>query len=87
MQGLSLTHKHISQTATVRIKLLHVTWQAEYGDIPAEYFAWLDELSIDDKTNQHTDGCAPLGHACVQHATFIQGWCYSVLPELYAVPE
>ena len=54
----------------------------EYGDIPAEYFVWLDELSVDDKTNQRTDGWAPLGHPCVHRATFIREQRYSVLPAL-----
>jgi len=82
--GLALTHKHISKTAAERNELLRATWQAEYGDIPAKYFVWLDQSGVDDKTNQHTDGWAPLGHACVQHATFIRGQRYSVLPALSA---
>ncbi|KAG1743852.1 hypothetical protein EDB19DRAFT_1633141, partial [Suillus lakei] len=47
---LGLTHKDISKTATERNELLRATWQAAYGDIPAEYFVWLDESSVDDKT-------------------------------------
>ena len=62
--------------------MLRATWQAEYGDIPAEYFVWLDESSVDDKTNQRTGGWAPLGCACICRATFIQGQRYSILPAL-----
>ena len=79
-----MTHKHILKTAAERNVLLHVTWQAKYGDIPAKYFVWLDESSVDDKTNQCTDRWAPLGCAYVRHATFIQGQHYSVLPALSA---
>ena len=40
-------------------------WLAEYGDISADYFIWLDDSSIDDHINQHTHGWAAVGHACV----------------------
>ena len=56
------------------------TWQAEYGDIPANYFVWLDKSSVDDCTNQHMDGWAVSGHACVHCTMFIRGQQYSVLP-------
>jgi|SRR5882762_7888780 len=59
-------------------------WQAEYGDIPAEYFVWLDESSVDDRTDQRNQGWADLGRACVHRATFIQGQHYSILPALTA---
>jgi hypothetical protein len=65
-----------------RNELLCATWQAEYGDIPADYFVWLDKLSVDNCTNQHTHGWAVLGCACVHCATFIWGQCYSILPAL-----
>ena len=65
-----------------RNKLLGATWQVEHGDIPAEYFVWLDESSIDDHTNQCTNGWAVSGHACGCHAMFIWGQWYSVLPAL-----
>jgi hypothetical protein len=72
----------VADTALERNKLLRATWQAEYGDIPADYFVWLDKLSVDDHTNQCTDGWAAIGHACVCHATFIRGQPYSILPAL-----
>ncbi|KIK79254.1 hypothetical protein PAXRUDRAFT_93038, partial [Paxillus rubicundulus Ve08.2h10] len=53
---LQLSHKQLSKTASERNELLHATWQAEYGDIPMEYFVWIDESSVDDKTHQCTDG-------------------------------
>ena len=61
---------------------MHATSQAEYGDIPAEYFVWLDEASVDDQTNQRRDGWAAVGRACISHATFIRGQRFSVLPAL-----
>jgi hypothetical protein len=68
--------------AAERDELLHATWQAAYGDILADYFVWLDELSINDCTNQHTRGWALCGQACVHCATFISGQCYSICPAL-----
>ena len=58
------------------------TWQAEYGNIPAEYFVWLDEASVDDQTNQCRDGWEAVGRACISHATFIRGQRFLVLPAL-----
>jgi hypothetical protein len=72
----------VSNAALERNELLRAIWQAEYGDIPAECFVWLDESSVDDKTNQRLSGWAPLGLACVCRATYIRGQRYSVLPAL-----
>jgi transposase len=80
VRSLALSHKRVSKAAMERNELLRATWQAAYGDIPAEYFVWLDESSVDDHTNQRTDGWAPLGRACVRRATFIRGQHYSILP-------
>ena len=63
-----------------RDELVYAAWQAEYGDVPMDAFVWLDEASVDDRTNQWRDGWAPLGHACVQRYTFIRGQRFSVLP-------
>ena len=70
---MALTHKEQAKKAAERNEMLRATWQAEYGDIPAEYFVWIDKSSVDDKTNQRTQGWAPLGRACVRQATFIRG--------------
>jgi transposase len=82
VRRLAITHKKVSKDASERNELLRATWQAEYGDIPAEYFVWLDESSVDDRTNQRTNGWATSGRACVRRATFIRGQRYSVLPAL-----
>jgi hypothetical protein len=82
IRRLAMTHKRVSKTAAERNELLRATWQAMYGDIPAEYFVWLDESSVDNKTNQRNHGWADLGRACVRRATFIRGQRYSVLPAL-----
>jgi transposase len=82
IRQLAMTHKRVSKTAAERNELLRATWQAEYGDIPAEYFVWLDESSVDDRTNQRNNGWSDLGRACVCRATFIRGQQYSVLPAL-----
>jgi hypothetical protein len=60
-------------------KLLRATWQAEYGDIPAEYFVWLDESSVDNHTNQCMNGWAVCICPCVHWAMFIWGQQYWVL--------
>ncbi|KJA18855.1 hypothetical protein HYPSUDRAFT_117594, partial [Hypholoma sublateritium FD-334 SS-4] len=51
-----LSRKSVASAALERNELLRATWQAEYGDIPAEYCVWLDEASVDDKTNQRQRG-------------------------------
>ncbi|GBE83747.1 hypothetical protein SCP_0508030 [Sparassis crispa] len=52
----ALSHKQVSKEAMERNELLRATWQAEYGDIPADYFVWLDESSVDDTTSQRMTG-------------------------------
>jgi transposase len=64
LRGMALTHKEQAKKVAERNEMLRAVWQAEY-------FVWLDELSVDDKTNQCTEGWAPLGCACVCRATFI----------------
>ncbi|KAF9538411.1 hypothetical protein CPC08DRAFT_605746, partial [Agrocybe pediades] len=50
------TNKQVASAALERNELLRATWQAEYGDIPGEFCVWLDEASVDDKTNQRRSG-------------------------------
>jgi hypothetical protein len=61
VRSLGLKRKCIAATAMERNELLRATWQAAYGDIPADYFVWLNESSVDDRANQRTHGWAPLG--------------------------
>ena len=77
-----MSNKGVASATLERNELLHAVWQAEYGDIPAEYCVWLDEASVDDKTNQCEKGWSPIGQACVCFETFIQGQQFSVLPAL-----
>jgi hypothetical protein len=77
---MALTHKEQAKKASKRNEMLRATRQAEYGDIPAEYFVWLDELSVDDKTNlQNGDGHhlgvpVPAG----QHSFEVNGTLFSL---------
>ena len=82
LQRVSLTRKQVATTAMERNELLRAIWQAEHGDIPADYFVWLDESSVDGRTTQRTHGYSPLGRACVRRAEFIRGQRFSVLPAL-----
>lgn len=43
LRRTAVSNKSVSNKAAERNELLRATWQAEYGDIPAEYFVWLDE--------------------------------------------
>lgn len=82
LRQLAMAHKHIAKEAQERDELVRATWQAEYGDIPMESFVWLDESSVDNRTNQRAEGWAPLGRACVRRDTFVRGQRFSVLPAL-----
>ncbi len=62
--------------------MLRATWQAEYGDIPAEYYVWLDESSVDNLVHQRRSGWSDIGMACVSRDTFIRGQRFSILPAL-----
>jgi transposase len=82
LRRIALTHKGVAKTAAERNELLRAIWQAEYGDIPPNYFVWIDESSVDDKTNQRGDRWSAMGHACVRRDTFIRGQRFSILPAL-----
>ena len=82
LRRAALTHKHVARAAFERNKLLRATWQAANGEFPMEYFVWLDEASVDDRTNQRDGGWAALGRACVRRAAFLRGQRFSVLPAL-----
>ena len=41
VRNLALSCKCVLKAALERNKLLRTMWQAEYGDIPADYFVWL----------------------------------------------
>lgn len=79
-----IKNKSVSSAALERNELLRATWQAEYGDIPAEYCVWLDEASVDNKTFQRQNGWSIVGRAAVCRETFIRGQHYSILPALTA---
>lgn len=54
VRSLLISKKKISKEALERNELLRATWKARYGDIPAENIVWIDEASVDDRTNQRT---------------------------------
>lgn len=82
LRRLAITHKHVAKEALERDELVRATWIAQYGDIPIESCIWLDESSVDDRTNQQRHGWALLGRACERRETFIRGQRFSVLPAL-----
>jgi len=82
MHKMALSRKQVSPAALERNELLRATWQAAYADIPADYIVWLDESSVDNRTNHRQMGWAEVGRACVSREFFIHGQCYSVLPAL-----
>ncbi|KAG2153839.1 hypothetical protein DEU56DRAFT_717545, partial [Suillus clintonianus] len=56
LRRLAIMHKQTSKAAAERNELLHATWLAEYGHLPKEYFVWIDESGVDNRTNQRPDG-------------------------------
>jgi hypothetical protein len=82
LHRIQITHKKVASEALERNELLQATWQAEYGDIPAEYCVWLDELSVDNLVHQRRSAWSEVGMACVSHNTFSHGQCFSILPTL-----
>ena len=52
VRRLVLTHKKVAWEALERDESVWATWVAEYRDVPMHTCIWLDELSIDDCTNQ-----------------------------------
>ena len=66
VRRLVLTHKKVAWEVLERDELVWATWVAEYRDVPMHTCIWLDELSIDDCTNQLQNVYAACGCACVQ---------------------
>ncbi|KIJ06262.1 hypothetical protein PAXINDRAFT_57914, partial [Paxillus involutus ATCC 200175] len=56
LHRIQLSHKRVSKSALEQNEELRAVWQAEYGDIPKESFVWIDESSIDNRTNQQDGG-------------------------------
>ncbi|KAJ7870010.1 hypothetical protein B0H13DRAFT_1513247, partial [Mycena leptocephala] len=56
IRNLAITNKKVASVAVERNERLRATWQAAHGDIPMEYFVWLDEASVDNRTHQRTSG-------------------------------
>jgi len=72
----------ISKTAAERNELLQALWQAEYGDIPAEYLFATSSVVTGPTKRNHGVGRS---WACLcTRATFIQGQHYSILLPLTA---
>lgn len=82
IRRMAISWKKISIAAAERNELLRAAWQCKYGDIPKEYFVWIDESSVDDTTNQRRYGWSRVGTACVHCAAFVRGQRYSILPAL-----
>lgn len=56
LRRLNYNHKQVAREALERNELLRATWQGKYGDIPKEYFVWLDESSVHEQTNLRNMG-------------------------------
>ncbi|KAF7341824.1 Transposase domain-containing protein [Mycena sanguinolenta] len=82
LKQIAIMNKFVTREAVERDEMLRATWQAVHGDIPMEYFVWLDESSVDNRTHQRTSGWAGIGRACVRRETFIRGQRFSMLPAL-----
>lgn len=76
------TQKAPSRKAAERNELLRATWQAEFGDIPAACFVWLDESGVDDDTFHRRSGRAAKGHAAVVTEDFGGGERVTMLPAM-----
>lgn len=57
-------------------------WQAEYGDIHAQCFVWLDESGVNNETFQRRSGQVPRGQAVVLSEDFGGGEQVMMLPAL-----
>ena len=56
VRRIALSNKKVSTKALEQNEELRATWQAAWGHYPMDYFLWLDEASVDDRTNQRTEG-------------------------------
>jgi hypothetical protein len=79
---IAITHKSISKEAAEWNEHLRATWQIAMAQYNPQQLIFVDEAGVDDQTNLHRYGWAPLGQACVHCTSFLRGWKYSILPAL-----
>ena len=79
---LTLTHKAVAKEAMERNEHLHATWQIAMAQYDPCQIVCIDEAGVDDHTNIHRCGWAPIGQACMRWTSFLRGKKYSILPAL-----
>ena len=82
LHQLTLTHKAVAKKAMERNGHLHATWQVAMVQYDPHQIVCIDEARVDDHTNIHRHGWAPIGQACMCRTSFLWGKKYSILPAL-----
>ena len=77
------TWKTVSRKALEGDRIVRACWEAETAQyVDPDYFVFIDESHIDQKTAQRQHGWAPVGLPLVERSTFLKGVRHSILPAL-----
>ena len=82
LSHLAIPHKSIAKEAAEQNEDLCATWQIAMAQYDPQQVVFIDEAGVDDQTNFHKNGWAPLGQACMCCTSFLRGQKYSILPGL-----
>lgn len=77
------TWKTVLRKALEGDRIVRVCWEAETAQyVDPDYFVFIDESHINQKTAQRQHGWAPVGLPPVKRSTFLKGVRHSILPAL-----
>ena len=83
LRSRDFTWKTVSRKALERDKMVRACWEAETAKyMDPDYFIFIDESHVDQKTAQRQNGWAPVGSPPVERSTFLKGVRHSILPAL-----
>ena len=83
LRSRDFTWKMVSKKASEGDKMVRACWEAETAKyIDPDYFIFIDESHVDQKTAQRKNGWAPVGLPPVERTTFLKGVRHSILPAL-----
>jgi transposase len=83
LRSRDFTWKTVSRKALEGDKMVRACWEAETAQyVDPDYFVFIDESHIDQKTSQRPRGWAPVGLSPIERSTFLKGVRHSILPAL-----
>ena len=75
--------KSLSRRAKERNEELRILWELEIAELnDPDFFVFVDESAVDNRTAQRSSGWSPVGSRSVSRCAFFRGKRHSILPAL-----